>query len=443
MSNIYLVSLGCDKNRVDGEIMIGTLRNAGYSVIFDPKEADVIIVNTCGFISDAVQESIDMVLELAENKTDGNCKALIVVGCMAKRYEDEIKKTIPECDETVGVNEYDKIAEVVKKYIEPPKAKKIEITDPYLQRIAARKDDVIPHIAYVKIAEGCDNHCSYCTIPSIRGGYKSRKIESILEECNLLVKEGVREIVLVAQDTSLYGTDIYKEKKLSELLYKLAEIEDLQWIRLMYVYPEHITKKLINAIKDIKKVCKYIDMPLQHSEEPVLSRMRRNGDNDSLFKLIMYMRNEIPNLALRTTFIVGFPGETAGDFKKLQNFIKEVEFDRLGVFPYSQEEGTSAAEMPDQISEGMKTARHKKIMELQQKIHFAAAEKKVGKVLSVMIDEHTNGEYIGRTQADAYEVDTIVTFTSEIKLKPGQIVDVKVTAAENYDLRGVKIESGK
>ena len=436
MPNIYLVSLGCDKNRVDGETMIGTLRNAGYTVVQDPVQAQAIIVNTCGFIRDAVQESIDLILELSEYKTAGDCEALLVVGCMAQRYRKEIEETIPETDLIIGVGEYENIAHAMENLIGPPDAPPAATSDA-LSRIAARADDVTPHIAYVKIAEGCDNCCTYCTIPSIRGAYRSRPMEDILEESRQLVAAGARELVLVAQDTSLYGTDIYGEKRLPELLRELAQTSGATWIRLMYVYPEHITDELIETMAALPQVCKYIDMPIQHSEDSIIRRMGRGGSKAELAALVEKFRKHMPDIAIRTTLIVGFPGETTRDFEGMKKFVQDTRFDRLGVFPYSQEDGTPAAIMPHQVRESTKLARLEGMMDAQQQIHFEKQAAQVGKTLPVMLDSQAEtGEYVGRPQWDAYEVDAVVTFTAEEALTQGEVYPVRITGSDGYDLRG-------
>ena len=435
MSNIYLVSLGCDKNRVDGEVMIGTLRNAGYAVVHDPAAAKAIIINTCGFIRDAVQESIDLILELSEHKTDGECQALIIVGCMAQRYRAEIKKSIPEADVIVGVGEYEGIADVVAGLIGPGDN---ETQSAELSRLAARCDDITPHIAYVKIAEGCDNCCTYCTIPSIRGAYKSRAMEDIVSECKQLVAAGARELVLVAQDTALYGTDIYGEKKLTALMREIAQTSGATWIRLMYAYPEHITDELIDTMAELPQICKYIDMPIQHSEDAILQPMGRKGSNQALIQLIERLRRRMPGIVIRTTLIVGFPGESTSIFARMHRFVKQIQFGRLGVFPYSQEEGTPAAKMANQLSDSVKLKRVEHMMYTQQQIHFEKQAQYVGRTLPVMLDfRNEDGEYIGRTQWDAYEVDTIVTFSSEDDtLIQGEIYPVRILGAQQYDLRG-------
>jgi len=432
-ANIYLVSLGCDKNRVDGETMVGTLINAGYSVINQPADAAVIIVNTCGFIREAVEESINLILELSEFKTEGKCKGLIVVGCMAERYKDEILEAIPETDVIAGVGDYEDIAATVGNITGgAPSSKKTKHA-----RLAARADDPTPHIAYVKIAEGCDNHCTYCTIPSIRGPYKSRTMEDILEETKALTSAGAKEIVLVAQDTALYGIDIYKQKKLPELLRLLAKESGAAWIRLMYAYPEHITHELIDTMAELPQVCNYIDMPIQHSENKIIKAMGRGGSKENLVKLITRLREKMPDIAIRTTLIVGFPGETSRDFENMRYFVREMRFDRLGVFPYSREEGTPAAIMPKQVRESTKQNRLAEVMDLQQRIHFGKQENKVSKVLEVIVDAvEADGSYTGRTRYDAYEVDSVVTFTAENALTVGDICNVEITDSHQYDLKG-------
>jgi len=436
-SRIYLVSLGCDKNRVDGEIMIGTLRGAGYNVVNQPANADIIIVNTCGFIREAVSESIDLVLELAAYKKEGDCRGLIVVGCMAERYRKEMSETLPEADAIIGVGEYDNIVSTVDGILGIKATRRENSADPYLTRLAARTDDAVPHVAYVKISEGCDNRCAYCTIPAIRGPYKSRGIESILEECRMLVSAGAKELVFVAQDTALYGKDIFGEPKLPTLLRKVAETSGADWIRLMYAYPEHITDELISAMAELPQVCEYIDMPIQHSEDSILTRMGRAGNKKAIEQTIRKLRENIPDISIRTTLMVGFPGETAEDFRRLFDFAGNVRFDRLGVFPFSREAGTPAATMPQQVREEVKIKRLNRIMGLQQKIHFSKQHGFIGKTIPVIVDTpDESGGYAGRTRYDAYEVDAVVRFTSRSRLSPGQILAVKITDQDGYDLRG-------
>ena len=445
MSKIYIVTLGCDKNRVDGEVMIGYLRAAGFETTDTPQDAHAIIVNTCGFIRDAVQESIDMILELAEYKKDGSCKGLVIVGCMARRYEKEIRETIPEADDCIGVGEYQAIVNSVERLTGTP-AKKDgngKSGSVLSHRLLAREDAEAKHIAYVKIADGCDNNCTYCTIPSIRGPYKSRPMDEILEECRELVEAGAKELVLVAQDTALYGSDLYGAKKLPELLGRISDTSGAEWIRLMYVYPEHITQSLVTAIAELPNICNYIDMPIQHCHDRIIAEMGRKAGKNELFSLVRVLRERIPGITIRTTVMVGFPGESDEEFKVLYDFIEEVRFDRLGVFPYSQEEGTPAALMAGQTPEETKLSRLDSIMNLQQKIHFANAERQVGEVIPVMIDYADEGGFVGRTAGDAYEVDAVVYVSSPRMLSPGEIVNVKIVKAHEYDLRGDVYESAE
>ena len=439
--SVYQITLGCDKNRVDGEVMLGRLVGAGrFAPVNDPGTADIIIVNTCGFIREATQESIDMILEMAAFRSDRSapCRALIIAGCMSERYREETKAEIPEADAILGVKDAEAIVEVVSGLLG------IEVSCP-ASDIGASRAASSPyvhdrHVAHIKISDGCDNACTYCTIPSIRGPYKSRAIEDIVTECELLISAGARELVLVAQDTALYGVDLYGKPRLHELMRAIAGLPGKPglpiqpWIRLMYAYPEHITPELIQTMADLPNVCKYIDMPIQHSETGVLKRMGRTGTKEDLFALISNLREKIPGIALRTTLMVGFPGETVEDFRSLYNFVKDVKFDRLGVFPYSREEGTRAANLPQQVKDHVKTSRRDRLMRLQQKIHYQKQRAKIGKTIDVMVD---SGTYTGRTQHDAYEVDAIVHFTSDRELKPGDIVKVTVTGADEYDLVGV------
>ena len=441
MSRVYVVSLGCDKNRVDGEVMIGCLRGAGFEVADSPHTAYAIVVNTCGFIKDAVQESIDLILELAEYKNTHECKFLCVVGCMAQRYKDEILKDMPEIDAVMGVGEYEKIVDIIRSGI----SGKIHADDaPPISanpRIAARADAKMPHIAYVKIAEGCNSNCAYCTIPMIRGPYKSRLVEEIVEECRLLVEDGVKELILVAQDTALYGQDIYGAKKLPELLEEISKT-GVPWIRLMYVYPQHVTPKLIDAISGIENVCKYIDMPLQHCEDKILQKMGRSGGKYELMNLIRVMRDRIPGLYIRTTLMVGFPGETDEDFNCLCEFANQMQFDRMGVFPYSQEDGTPAAVMKPQVKDSIKKSRYKKLMLVQQKIHFEKQKSLVGQVLTVITDDFLTEEsmYVGRPYFDAPETDSVICFTSENPVQIGEFCDVLIASSNGYDLQGHVVE---
>jgi len=441
---VYLLTLGCDKNRVDSEIMLGRLVNTQkFTPVDDPAKADVIIVNTCGFIREATQESIDTILEMSAFKSDPAtpCRALVITGCMSERYRDDAKNAIPEADAILGVKDTDGIVQVVSELlgVATGSVALVEEGSAGTIRALSRSHVYARHIAHVKISDGCDNACAYCTIPSIRGGYASRPMADIVAECRLLVDSGARELVLVAQDTALYGVDLYGQPRLHELINAIAALPDKPWIRLMYAYPEHITQEIIQAIANHPNICKYIDMPIQHSETSVLARMGRQSTRESLLALIYNLREKIPDIALRTTLMVGFPGETVEDFRGLYNFAKEVQFDRLGVFPYSREEGTPAAIMPRQVKEEVKHTRRDRLMRLQQKIHQSKQLAKIGAIIDVIVDENLeSGGYIGRTQHDAYEVDAVVRFTSEIRLNPGDIVAVAITGADEYDLQGVQ-----
>ena len=443
---VYLLSLGCDKNRVDGEVMLGRMLAAGYVLTDEPAEAEIIVVNTCGFIREAVQESIDLILEMAAYKTTGACKKLIVVGCMTERYREEMGSELPEVDAVLGVADRDKILDVVRG------ESTVTPTETLKFRLLAHASSAQPHIAHIKIADGCDNHCTYCTIPSIRGGYVSRPTDEILMECRALMDAGVRELVLVAQDTTLYGLDLYGERRLHQLLYEINDLcekfEQTVWVRLLYAYPEHITHEIIEAIAALPAVCKYLDMPVQHSEATVLARMGRSGSRDSLCDLISRLRTRMPDITLRTTLMVGFPGETDEEYDGLYTFAQQMRFDRLGVFPYSQEEGTKAAEMADQLDDETKHARRDRLMELQQQIHRDSQRAQVGKPLAVMVDDNDGDmltedgapkRYIGRTQGDAFEVDAVVYFSSQTELQPGQVVQVVPTDSDEYDLFGAAV----
>jgi ribosomal protein S12 methylthiotransferase len=435
--NVHFLTLGCDKNRVDGEVMIGLLMEAGFVITPHPDDAEVIIVNTCGFIQDAVRESIDTVLELAEYKKTGVCRALIIAGCMAERYRDEIIKEIPEADAVIGVSDYLTCAPVVHKLMggesTPAEADETALTR---CRLAGRHAYGSPHIAYVKIAEGCDNRCTYCTIPSIRGGYNSRKFDIITDECRQLAESGARELILVAQDTARYGTDLYGKPLLHELIYEITQIPDIIWIRLMYAYPEHITPDLIRALS-LPKVTPYIDMPIQHAHDGVLKRMGRKSTQSELRDLIKGLRAALPDIAIRTTILTGFPGETDEAFEDLCRFIQEIQFDRLGVFGYSREDGTPAARMKNQIKPEEIQARRDKLMRLQREIHQEKQRLTIGKTIPVMVDGVTaDGKHTGRSPWDAPDVDTAVTFNGTGEIDCGQLVHLLITGANEYDLTG-------
>ena len=435
MIKVFLVSLGCDKNRVDGEEVLGHLLQEGYILADEAEDADAILINTCGFIKEAVQESLDMIFSLAKYKKEGKCRLLIVLGCMTQRYKNEAAKALPEADAIYGINEIEailgKMKEVLGRNVNTPAC----IDRP---RILARIKSNIPHIAYIKISDGCDNNCTYCTIPIIRGGYRSRPMEDILSECQDLIKAGAKELVLVAQDTALYGTDIYKEPKLHELLRKMAELEGITWVRLMYAYPEHITDEIIQAIKELPFVCKYLDMPIQHSEPKILAKMGRKGNKRSLEELICKLRKEIPGIIIRTTLMVGFPGETSSEYDRLCEFVEKMKFDRLGVFPYSKEEGTPAASIKPQVRLATMLARKDELMMLQQAIHFSKQSARVGMKINVMVDAKTdNNMWLGRSMGDAYEVDTVVYITGASNLSVGDVISVRIVQSVGYDLKGV------
>ena len=440
-TKIAFVSLGCDKNLVDTENMLGILNQAGFALIGDESEADVLVLNSCCFIDDAKQESIENILELAKYKETGNCKALIVTGCMAQRYKEEILKEIPEIDAVIGTTSYDEIATIVKEVLESKGEKVTHFND-----IDRKMDHETPRVlttagyyAFLKIAEGCDNYCTYCIIPKLRGKYRSREIESLLLEAKGLVAQGVTELILVAQDTTRYGIDLYGEKRLPTLLHELGKIEGLEWIRILYCYPEEITDELIMAIKNEPKVCKYIDMPIQHADNEVLKQMGRRSSREQLDQVITKMRHEIPDISLRTTLIVGFPGETKEQFESLVSFVKTTEFDRLGVFTYSQEEDTPASIFPNQIDPEVMEIRKDTIMNIQRAISTAKNETMVGKTTKVLIEGKLTDEdvYIGRTYRDAPEIDGQVFVTYSGELISGDMVDVKILNAYEYDLIGV------
>ena len=436
--NIHLVSLGCDKNLVDSEFMLGLIQNEGYILTSLPEEAQVIIINTCGFIMDATQESIDTILEMSSYKEEGSCKALIVTGCMAQRYRDEIFDQLPEVDAVVGVGDYDAIGQVIRDAAAGEKVKLVSEKGATAGFSGKRVLTSPSHFAYLKIAEGCDNHCTYCTIPSIRGAYRSRTLESLLEESVSLVRQGVQELILVAQDTSLYGKDLYGEPRLHELLNKLSQISDLVWIRVLYCYPEHIYPDLIQEIARNPKVCKYLDIPVQHSEDKILKLMGRKSSREELGGIIKNLRESVPGIALRTTLIVGFPGETKDDFKGLKDFVTNLGFDKLGAFAYSREEGTPAAKLPGQVDDKEKQRRYDEIMLLQQKISNEKNSKKHGEAIEVMVDGYLpdNEVYCGRSQGDCYEIDGMVYFPCDYQLNSGDLVKVKITGHSDYDLYG-------
>lgn len=455
MDNIKLfcVSLGCDKNLVDTEKMLGLLNRAGASFTDEESEADVILINTCCFIGDAKEESVNTILDMARYKEEGSCKALIVAGCLAQRYKQEILEEIPEVDAILGTTSYEEVAKVLDRVLEEKSGTHIscfhdlkELPETETRRVVTTGG----YYAFLKIAEGCDKRCTYCIIPYLRGPYRSVPIERLVEEAAELARGGVKELILVAQETTLYGKDLYGEKSLPRLLRALSEIPGIRWIRIQYCYPEEITDELIDTIKNEEKVCHYLDIPIQHASNRILKRMGRRTNREELTERIRKLRREIPDIALRTTLISGFPGETEEDHEELMEFVDELEFERLGVFAYSAEEDTPAFDYPNQVSQELKEERRNQIMELQQEIAFEHCESMVGKVLTVIIEGKVADEpaYVGRTYMDAPNVDGLIFVNvgeesprSEepgkvVELMSGDFVRVKVTGAAQYDLIG-------
>ncbi len=438
--NILFVSLGCDKNLVDTEKMLGILGKEGFTFTDIEEEADIIVVNTCCFIGDAKEESINTILEMAQYKECGRCKILIVTGCLAQRYQQEVLKEIPEVDGILGTSSYHEIAVLIKKVLEEKKTHVSCFHDiNELPRVSAgRMVTTGGHYAFLKIAEGCDKHCTYCIIPSLRGKYRSVPMEELLKEAEELAQKGARELILVAQETTLYGVDLYGEKRLGTLLRELAKISGIWWIRLQYCYPEEITDELIQVMTEEEKICHYLDMPIQHASDTILKRMGRKTNQKELRDMIAKIREAIPDIAIRTTLISGFPGETETDHQILMKFVDEMEFERLGVFPYSLEEDTPAALLPDQVPQEVKEERRDQLMELQQEIAFARSKDMVGQVLEVMIEGRVNDEavYVGRTYMDSPNVDGLIFVHGELELMSGDFVQVRVTNASEYDLIG-------
>lgn len=436
--NILFISLGCDKNLVDSEVMLGLLDAKGYQMVDDETLADVIVVNTCCFIHDAKEESIQTILEMAQYKTKGRLKALIVTGCLAQRYQKEILEEIPEVDAVLGTTSYDKIVETVEEALAGNGHLELADVDALPLVDVKRLVTTGGHYAYLKIAEGCDKHCTYCIIPKIRGNYRSVPMERLLKEAEELAEQGVKELILVAQETTLYGKDLYGEKSLSMLLRELCKINGIRWIRILYCYPEEIDDALIQVMKEEKKICHYLDLPIQHANDTILKRMGRRTSKQQLKKIVRKLRQEIPDIALRTTLITGFPGETQEQHEELMEFVDEMEFDRLGVFTYSPEEDTPAAEMSDQISEEVKQERQAELMELQQDIVFDQAEDMIGQEVLVMIEGKVADEnaYVGRTYKDAPNVDGLIFINTDEELMSGDFAKVKVTGALEYDLIG-------
>ncbi len=435
---ILFISLGCDKNLVDTEVMLGLLASRGYEMTDNEEEADIVVINTCCFIHDAKEESIQNILEMAELKKEGRIKALIVTGCLAQRYRQEILDEIPEVDEVLGTTAYDRILDAVDEALSGSHS--VILSDLNALPLPDTKRLVTTggHFAYLKIAEGCDKHCTYCVIPKIRGEFRSVPMERLVREAQELADQGVKELILVAQETTLYGKDLYGEKSLHTLLKELCKISGLRWIRILYCYPEEIYDELIQVMKEEPKICHYLDLPIQHASDGILKRMGRRTSRQELVDIIGKLRQEIPDICLRTTLITGFPGETQEQHEELMNFIDEMEFDRLGVFTYSPEEGTPAAEMPDQIDEEIKLDRQAELMELQQEIAFDNAQDMVGREVLVMVEGKVADEnaYVGRTYRDAPNVDGLIFINTDEELLSGDFARVKVTGAVDYDLIG-------
>ena len=437
MLKIALESLGCSKNLVDAEIMMGILNKKGYKLVGDFEEADIILVNTCGFIESAKQESIQTILELAQLKETANLKLLIVTGCLAQRYSDELKEEIPEIDAIVGTGSYQNIDEIIANLEKENHIVSLNDIDFVYNEDLPRYVSTPNHMAYLKIGEGCDNKCTYCIIPKLRGKYRSRKMEDIIKEAKELAQRGVKEVVVIAQDTTKYGFDLYGKDSLPELLEELAQIEGLKWIRIMYSYPESITEELVKVIKKYDNICNYFDMPIQHASNKILKLMNRKTTKEDILSKVEMIRSYIPDATIRTTIIVGFPGETEEDFKEVLDFAKLVKFDRLGAFAYSREEDTPADKLPNHLEDDVKNDRRDKLMLVQQQISQELNEKKIGNIYEVLIEEQIeHNVYIGRTQGDAEEIDSIVYVKSIDKLNAGDFVTVKINNALEYDLMG-------
>lgn len=435
---LFFMSLGCDKNLVDSEEMLGALTEKGFQITDDETRAEVIIINTCCFIHDAKEESIQAILEMAEYKKNGICKALIVTGCLAQRYKEEVTQEIPEVDAVLGTNSQDRILEAVEKALSGQITHVFQPLTGIPNLPGKRVVTTGGTYEYLKIAEGCDKHCTYCIIPKIRGNYRSIPMEKLLKQAQELAEQGVKELILVAQETTLYGKDLYGKKSLHILLKKLCEISGLRWIRVMYCYPEEIYPELIETIRDEKKICHYLDLPIQHASDRILKRMGRRTSKQQLVDIISKLREEIPDIMIRTTLITGFPGETQEDHEELMEFVNDMEFERLGVFTYSPEEDTPAAEMEDQIPEDVKEERRDELMELQQEISLDNGEKLIGKTVTAMVEGKVADEnaYVGRTYGDAPGVDGYIFINTGEVMMSGDFARVKVTGALEYDLIG-------
>ena len=432
---VGFISLGCSKNLIDTEMCIGIFKKEKMEIVNNPEEANIIVINTCGFISSAKEEAINTILEMADYKENGNCKYLIVMGCLVKRYKKELEKSLPEVDLFLSIDEYDNLWEKIANLI-GAEAKSKNTLD-YMDRVVSTGNTT----AYLKIAEGCDNRCTYCAIPAIRGPYISRKFEDIIEEAKKLANSGIKEIIVIAQDTTKYGIDLYGKPRLAELLQELCKIEGFKWIRFLYAYPESITDELIKVVKENEKICKYFDIPLQHFSDSVLKRMNRKSDSKSIENLINKIRKEIPNVILRTTMIVGFPGETEEDFIELYEFVNRAKFEKLGAFKYSKEDGTPASRIKEQIHPKTKQARYNKLMELENKIATIKLKEKIGNIYEALIEGKTeDGEYyIGRSYMDIPDEDGVIFVKSKENIEIGNWINCRITDVAQYDLIGEKI----
>jgi len=434
---ISLISLGCPKNQVDSEVILGNLKNNGFEILENVDGSDVVIINTCGFIESAKQEAIDTILDMAELKKEGTVKKILVTGCLAQRYKEQLKEEIPEVDGVIGIGANNDIVSVVEKLCQ---GETYEFYPDKESLSFGGERELLnpPYYAYLKIAEGCSNHCTYCAIPSIRGEFRSREFEDIICEANALAEKGVKELIVVAQDTTRYGEDLYGKQRLPELLTQLSKIEKIKWIRILYCYPDRLSDELLEAIAKNEKVLKYIDLPLQHADETVLRRMNRFGNKEKLLSLVEHIREIIPDVVLRTTLIVGFPGETEEAFETLSEFVNEARFDRLGCFTYSAEEGTPAAEFPDQIDEQVKVDRCEIIMEQQNRIMDEINDSHIGKTLECVVEGYDDyaDVYFGRSVMDAPEIDGIISFTCGFELNEGEFVNVEIMGANEYGLIG-------
>ncbi len=444
---VAFTSLGCDKNRVDSEVMLGIMSQKGFQVVADESEAEVIVINTCCFIKDALEESIEAILEMAEHKKTGNCKALLVAGCLGQRYEEDFFKELPEVDGLIGTAAYESVADVALEILEGKKTHQKYLVD-INQKMneengKLRMLSTAPYFAYLKISEGCDNHCTYCVIPQMRGKHRSRTMESLVEEATLLAAQGVKELVVVAQDTSIYGRDLYGESKLHELLAKLGEVDGIEWIRVLYCYPETLTQATIDEMARNPKVCHYLDMPIQHGVDSVLKRMGRKSNQALLREKIGALRKAMPDMVIRTTLIVGFAGETEEEFAELCDFVEEMKFERLGVFSYSLEEGSAAAKMDGHLDDEIKEERRNHIMEMQKFIAAKICEAEVGKTMEVLVEGKLPEEniYCARSRKDAPDIDGLVFLNSDEELYTGDFVKAKIREAGDYDLMGDVVDA--